>query len=66
MPTNYEKFFGTPERAAQSMVNANGLNDAFNTWADNDGALLCNTVPARGSRKKQKQAEVFEIWLHGR
>lgn len=61
--TNYEKYFGTPEKAAESMSNANGFNRAFDRWANGDGALLCSITPARGSRKAKKQAEVFEIWL---
>ena len=63
MATNYEKYFGSPERAAQSIVNANGFDKSFNYWADNDGALLCGTVPKRGSRKLQKQVCIFKIWL---
>lgn len=63
MATNFDKFFGTVEKAAQSIADANGFNDAFNYWAANDGALLCSTVPTRGSRKKQREAEIFEIWL---
>lgn len=60
---NYDRFFGTPERAAQSIVNANGFNKSFNYWADNDGALLCSMVPKRGNRKLRKQACIFKIWL---
>lgn len=61
--TNYERYFGTPEKAAESIANANGFNKAFNKWADGDGALLCAITPTRGPRKAKKQAEVFEIWL---
>ncbi len=63
MVTNWEKYFGSPERAACSIANTNGFNVAFNNWADNDGALLCSTVPKKGSRKLQKQVLIFEIWL---
>ena len=63
MATNYEKYFGSPERAACSIVNTNGFNAAFNKWANNDGALLCSMVPKRGSRKLRKQACIFKIWL---
>lgn len=63
MANNYEKYFGTPEKAACSIANTNGFNAAFNKWADNDGALLCGTVPKRGSRKLQKQVCIFKIWL---
>lgn len=60
---NFDKFFGTPERAAASLADANGICKAFNYWADNDGALLCAITPKRGNGKKKKQAEVFLIWL---
>ena len=63
MTTNYEKYFGTIEKTAHSLANTNGFINAFNKWADNDGALLCSLAPKRGARKAQKQSEVFEIWL---
>lgn len=63
MTTNYERYFGTPERAAESMSNANGFNKAIGEWANGPGALACAFAPARGPRKAKKQAEVFELWL---
>lgn len=60
--TNYEKYFGTPERAAQSMANANGMCKAFNAWFYVNGALVCALV-GRGNGKTRSMANAFRAWL---
>ena len=60
--TNWEKYFGTPERAARSMANANGVIKSLNDWQDTDGALVCMLI-GRGKGKKQRTANAFRAWL---
>lgn len=60
--TVYDKHFGTPEKAAQSMANANEVIKALNDWKDADGALVCALV-GRGNGKTQRAANAFRAWL---
>lgn len=61
--TNYEKYFGTPERAAESMAFDKKFSNAWNDWVDNDGALLCAMTPTRGSNNTKHQIEAFQVFL---
>ena len=61
--TNYEKYFGTPETAADSIAGANNFAEAWDEWTENDGALICAITPSRGNNKTKRQAEAFRAFL---
>ena len=61
--TNHEKYFATPECAAESIASANDFGKAWNHWANNDGALICAITPTRGNGKTKRQAEAFQAFL---
>jgi hypothetical protein len=65
--TNYEKYFGTPERAAKSMAGDKGFNkdfvSAWNDWLSKDDSLRCPFVGRRNGKTLRKIAS-FERFLN--
>ena len=61
---NYEKYFGTPEKAAETLADQTSMEDAFNTWADEDGALTVALVPPANHETYVESATTcFFKWL---
>lgn len=61
--TNYDKYFGTSECAAESIAGANDFLKDWYYWADNNGALICSLTPSCGNGKTKRQAEAFQAFL---
>ena len=62
--TNWEKYFGTPDKTAETLAEQKPMLDAFYSWADNYGALLVSLVPPKGNAMHEKEATAcYSIWL---
>lgn len=64
--TNHEKFFGTPERAAETLARPKRMEDSFNSWCDGNGALLAALVPpsnVRSATRTEAIANCYLAWL---
>ena len=61
--TNYERFFGTPEKTAETLANTRKLTKSLNAWAGGDGALLASLV-GRGNGKTARMVNAYTVWLN--
>lgn len=63
---NYEKYFGTPEKTAETFARPKRMDDSFSSWCDGDGALLVALVPpsnVRSATRTEAIANCYLAWL---
>jgi hypothetical protein len=59
----YERFFGSAEKAAKSLVKDAELNRSWYSWVEGGGASLCKSISGRGNRKTHSRIKAFTMWL---
>lgn len=60
--TNWEKYFGTPERAAETLLDQKTILESFERWVVGRGALLCFLIE-RGCDKTRRVKWAYAEWL---
>lgn len=64
--TNYERYFGTPEKAAETLANPAKTEESFSRWASDKGALMVSLVPpgnVRTNGRTKAMADCYCEWL---